>query len=686
MDNFEKYNNIAAYKNTQEKINSNPNLATYEEVLNSENHVKIQNVWMDSQFIPDSAPNDQIDGDGFYRVQFFSDNIPIIRKVVELRLSLEDGTRATFYNSLLLNAIPFDYGDGYQYELKDTAGNIVPFGLNNWVVDGNSGTLSFLGGLPTGFSNEFIITFWRYCGRTGPDRILFNDGTTKMVNGYVPVYNKSIADKEYVDKNIAELDKKIGVITPIAPDTFENFDLSVSSSKEQLAHYIETDEERKITYYNDDIKVDVPVFYNQEVGIVSLMINNIAIDSIDLSSQSITNGSILGNLNTFHIEKAGYLDNIMVYKKIKMYCVIRYNTLPFDVTDKNRLSIQLRYANGQSYFYSKEALYGFEDPNVLDSSRYGLFSNTRISDLISDNNYISGVPAITSGETIKVLSRSSLLYSYKTGNQKEIVCSFTKLDVSTTVFPSVTYSEKRPEKDFEYVLTIPQNKYSETLDFSLVSSKLDGSGNHTEHLYSYPIRIDSKSDESLRVTSGEGDYPISFGNVFNPSDSLVNSSELQLINGSYRWPSGDYTSIGKFVNQSIVNVTQNEGPNYNLISKIGTRWVTLKYVIPVCNGVFIDFKNLVNASEDIDTHVLSRMKVFIKILNGSGWLNANSPYDGVSIPRSDGSACLLSGSSTLSEKKITFGRKAIGGTMLVRIGIIDNPSITFDGIEIRVTT
>lgn len=99
MDNFEKYNNISAYKNTQEKINSNPNLATYEEVLNSENHVKIQNVWMDSQFIPDSAPNDQIDGDGFYRVQFFSDNIPIIRKVVELRLSLEDGTRATFYNS-----------------------------------------------------------------------------------------------------------------------------------------------------------------------------------------------------------------------------------------------------------------------------------------------------------------------------------------------------------------------------------------------------------------------------------------------------------------------------------------------------------------------------------------------------------------------------------------------------------
>jgi len=686
MDNFEKYNSIASYKASQEVANTNPNLATYEESRKSENHVKIQNIWMDAQYIPNVAPVGQIDTDGFYQIQAFSENIPIVRKVTELHLILVNGTKATFFNNLLFNIIPFDFGDNYDFELKDTAGNTVPFGLNNWVVDGNSGTLSFLGGIPEGFSSEFIFTFWRYCGRTGPDRILFNDGTTTMVNGYIPQYNKSIVDKEYVDVKVSDLVSRIEIITPDAPSTFEGFDLVASAPIQFTAQYVLDNEERNITYSDNIITIELPEFYNQEKGSINLLVNGINIDTFNLTVQP-TSNSVLGSLGTFHIEKSGYLDNIKVYKKIKMFCTIAQASLPSNVLDKKRLAIQLRYAFEQTYYYTKEVIFGFEDVRVLSSSLFGIINETKIRDLVSSGSYISGVPALRSNDSLHMDAKVYLYDSFKRNEFPMLYENYSTLKETFEISPLITYPSFQPVHNHTRLITIPSNIYSENFSFELKSMKLDQTDFHTIYTSEYPIRVDSVSDETIRVKSGTGNYPLSFGSEYDSTESLLDNLELQLINGIFKWPSGDYSTNGVFLNQSLSNVIQVSGPNYTTdISPSGIRWATFKFTIPVCNGVYITINDLVNAQEDIDSHEFTNALLFTKVLNKSGWFDANSCYNGVTDPINDGDACLIVHGSSLNKKKITFGKKAIGGEIFIRIGFLKTSNIRFRNIEVIPTT
>ena len=682
MDNFERLELIEAYKKANQVANTNPNLAPYEEVSLSESHVKIQNVWMDASYIPNVAPDASLDGNGFYSVQAFNETIPVVRKLVDLEITPLDGTRATYYSPLLIDAIPDGFGSGYYATLRDTAGNDVPFGLNKWVIDGNSGTLSFLDGIPAGYAKTFKVTFWRYCGRRGPDRVLFNDGTTKMVSGYVPQYAKSVADKDYVDKNVAALESKIKVVTPTVPPSIDGMTLTPTIPGEISAQYLLDGETWDAAFTGSTVSLDVPTFYNPETGILSLMVNDVAIDSIDLTSD-VKAGTVMGSLGSFVIEKAGYLDEVQVYKKIKMRALVRHETLPFQVSDKSRLSVRLRHVIDQVYTYSDTAHFGFEDSDVLSASTYGVISVVRIRDLSSANKSISGVPALTLGDSLTVDSKAYVYCNFSRKDLPYAKETYATLGESYQEFPAASYATLQPTSTRARLVSVPAGRYGETFDFSMACVKLDGSGERPWSSFSYPIRVDSVSDETIRVKSGIGKFPTAFGDVYDSAANLALNEELQLVNGKFRYPSGNYTGNGKFVDQSISGVAQAAGPNYDLLSPDTVRWVTFKFALPVCNGAYVEFLDPVGMADDPETHVLTNAQIFVKVKNGTPWLDLNGCFDGVTQPKADGDPCLVVWDSSAARKRLTFGKKAVGGDFYVRVGFKKSAGISFSRVTVE---
>ncbi len=115
-------------------------------------------IWGDSSLIPPTAPvlpPDGIDPSG--TVQYKE----------KLTLSAMPGG-VSFYSSLLVNAIPFNYdpAGSYNYTIYKSDGTtVIPFGDGNWIVDNSSGLLTFYGTLPSGMPPK--ITFYRYVGTLG---------------------------------------------------------------------------------------------------------------------------------------------------------------------------------------------------------------------------------------------------------------------------------------------------------------------------------------------------------------------------------------------------------------------------------------------------------------------------------------------------------------------------------------
>ena len=68
------------------------------------------------------------------------------------------------------------------------------------------------------------------------------------------------------------------------------------------------------------------------------------------------------------------------------------------------------------------------------------------------------------------------------------------------------------------------------------------------------------------------------------------------------------------------------------------------------------------------------MRLNVKVYDSSttsdsGWLDANSIYEGYGIPNKDGDSCLLIRGTTNNNKKITFGTSRTGD-VYIRIGLL----------------
>ena len=129
----------------------------FEEPYPGKQPVMAQDVWNESSLIPTTAsPMLMNDND--------VDGVVKIRK--DLILVAVPGTSGAFYSPELVDAIPFNYGDGsYNYIIKNSLNQIIPFGLGDWIVDTASGVLTFYGTVPPNMPPK--ITFYKYIGTKG---------------------------------------------------------------------------------------------------------------------------------------------------------------------------------------------------------------------------------------------------------------------------------------------------------------------------------------------------------------------------------------------------------------------------------------------------------------------------------------------------------------------------------------
>lgn len=124
----------------------------FEEPIRGRSFVVNTQIWKDSDLIPNVAP---------------ASTSGVVQKLTDYPLVAVGGTSNAFSGALLVDAIPFNWGDGssYNYKVKDNAAGSISFGSNDWTVDTEAGILMFNNGVPSNMPPT--ISFFRYSGNKG---------------------------------------------------------------------------------------------------------------------------------------------------------------------------------------------------------------------------------------------------------------------------------------------------------------------------------------------------------------------------------------------------------------------------------------------------------------------------------------------------------------------------------------
>lgn len=129
----------------------------FEEPFNGKTPIFLDQIWTQSNLIPNSVPPSLINHDDIDGVVQYKKDVVLVPVT---------GTTNAFYSSELIDAIPFNTGDGsYNYTVKSNTNQIIPFGLGDWLVDGSAGVLTFYGSVPANMPPK--ITFYKYIGTKG---------------------------------------------------------------------------------------------------------------------------------------------------------------------------------------------------------------------------------------------------------------------------------------------------------------------------------------------------------------------------------------------------------------------------------------------------------------------------------------------------------------------------------------
>lgn len=286
--------------------------------------------------------------------------------------------------------------------------------------------------------------------------------------------------------------------------------------------------------------------------------------------------------------------------------------------------------------------------------------------------YISGVPALTASQNItgvsfSVQNAASYFYcntSVWTGTGNVTTISGDPDSIPTTPFQTSIVSGR--------TFSVASGIFSNTsFAFSVVAKNSIGTNGTSMTLTSNNHRVDSVSNETSnvqtnrnRLTSGSGDFPATgYGSAYSSTQSLVGlyTTEMQLINGLYQYPSGNYTAYVS---------TFGAGPNYTGIT--GDRWATFN--IGTLTGASSFTLNFVGSTGITAVTGQAGLKVFVKIEGSTPtpfWSDANVSFTPFSTPgmSSNGLGCVNVGSSTATSRVITFGSTLLTGNIIVRVAI-----------------
>lgn len=682
-NNYQKHIAEASYKNIiKNKSNTDNNLAWYEEPETVTPKIDAKSVWLDSEFIPQSPENLRWRGNLYYAT-INNISVAVVEKFSkEVLVKVND--RAVFYSSKLIDAIQ---DECYHIVITDTNGEEIPFGLKKWTIDGGIGYLSFTDGMPN-YEQPFYVSGYRYCGRKLPEHMITTDGRQIMLEGYSPSEDQSIATKVYVDDEIKKVTADTERMLPPTPDTFENKNLSFVCDEKFTAKDIVTMETvDNIVLSNWEWIIDIPEFYNPGVGTATLMVyaknawheaGQIVLS--DVPGKSTSSGLVIdydGDAYANSLASRGF------YNSIKCHYTNSFDNMEELLKSYlTPIKFRMRYQSDSETFYSNELTVSQEykqEENALAGTSIVLGSDDM------KYHYVSGIITPSIGSTLKVYGvNHSTLKKYTFESPFEDVAA---LNQYFAHFPEMPYEKYVPGLECKQDFVIQPDYYNEITDVKINIYDLFGKNNgHIENTYNF--RIDTKSDESDRVTSGkEIDNQIVGGcATWDSSIDLHNNNELQLLGGIYQWPEKDFSingtgemAAGTWSDMSWVRTSL----NYSDISKQGFRYVTFKKDLSIANGVYISINDSENLTQNKDTLAYNVESMYIKIDGETDWLDAKEPYDGIGVNKDWMQGCLAAQNSTEGKIYCTFGPKPIEGTLYVRIGISYNSKIKFSGITIE---
>lgn len=246
----------------------------------------------------------------------------------------------------------------------------------------------------------------------------------------------------------------------------------------------------------------------------------------------------------------------------------------------------------------------------------------------------------------------------------------TELSVDATDIQFKTYTvgiDDLSTNSYEdiHVRVIPYNLYGEGSSVygkyvdtsSGTSSKIRADGDSINTL---TYIDDSNQSTGLHVNSGTGEFPSSgYTTAFTHSTSIVSTSDLQLINGSFRTrASGGYGNyLTSYYYPSGVN-----GIDYSsLSSETGYRYVTFKYTNVIPSGDYGKLRVVITGASGITVNfgsTTANHKLYLKVVTDdsdytTGWLDITKAVGGGGVTtenKSDGTRALNTGTSSSSQR------------------------------------
>jgi len=477
------------------------------------------------------------------------------------------------------------------------------------------------------------------------------DGSSATENPNVDLFVKKNGD--WIPLGIPALWDLINQLIPNSPDGLNGKILSMSGLYTAL-------EEGTGISHNDctyDITPtgSVSNFYDGDDGILTAFI-----DSGDSGSRILTIADDIGNYSALHITNdydpfAGIPGQENFYK-----------VLDSNITSSSGLS----YA---SHAYQlKHSITGDSVIRFFHVDDPGIVTITSIIDSLpaATTGWVSGVPTLLSGDIISFNFNvvNAVRKHYNVTRLALISSAFTSSN--TCIPPGTPPSEGAIVSYSGRTVTVNNGVYTEDLIIGIRgynSRNIAGTLNNTNT----GARIDTVSDESLRRISGSGQYPSSgYGGIFISTISLRSTytEELQMLNGKYQIPSGDYTA-----NLPIA------GPNYSIGMGSTDRWVT--FSITTLNNDLAFTLTFNGTSGSWSGTETSGIEIYAKVEGVTGWLDCNAAYPGVGIPINNGDSAMVFGSSGIYIKRVTLGIVR-SGTLYIRIGLPNGSNKKFSSVTI----
>jgi hypothetical protein len=125
--------------------------------------------------------------------------------------SVKTAQDVSYYHPNLVNAIPFNYGTGYNYALYKNNGTQIAFGDGDWLLDTSAGVLTWYGTVPSLVSSALPpkISFYRYIGTTG----ITSSTTTSGITSLSTALSSEISTRSSVDTSLSTAVSSVAPVT-----------------------------------------------------------------------------------------------------------------------------------------------------------------------------------------------------------------------------------------------------------------------------------------------------------------------------------------------------------------------------------------------------------------------------------------------------------------------------------------